>query len=279
MKVADPMCGGRGLERFGDRGGGGANGAAIECAGRAGLVEEGEKLFASLMVVLPWVFTVQHNCDGDLLLRRVVDDLAQPAKDILGRHLRGSLVVDEPKGIGDLPIAKQYRDVLVFRSDLVRLIEIPVALPGLLGGVERAGEDAFVGCQPAQSDLRQHRNQFRTDGAFRRPEAHGGSAECGAVKLDGALQLCLRIVRRMESRGEWEIRPGASSKVGIDDKRQDRMKEGGRRQLDLLPFHQSSIERNNVLHGGELERQDLLFFFFREAPVFLAQRSQARDSD
>ncbi len=79
----------------------------------------------------------------------------------------------------------------------------------------------------------------------------------------------------MESRGEWEIRSGAAGKVGIDDERQDRMKEGGRRQLDLLPLHQSSIERNNVLHGHELERQHLLFLFFREASVFLAQRSQA----
>ena len=275
MKMADPVCGRCGLERFGDRGSGGANGIAIECAGREGLVEEREKLFASFMVMFPRVFPVQHNRDGDLFLRRVVHDLAQPAKDIFGRHFRGGFVVDEPKGIGDLPIAKQHRDVLVFWSDLVRLIEIPVALPGLLGCSERASEDAFIGRQPPQSDLRQHRNQFRTDGAFRWPEAHGRPAECGGVKFDGALQLCFRIVRCMESRGEREIRSGASGKIGIDDERQDRMKEGGRRQLDLFPLHQSSIERNDVLHGHELEGQYFLFFFFREASVFLAQRSQA----
>ncbi len=73
------------------------------------------------------------------------------------------------------------------------------------------------------------------------------------MKLDGALQLRLRIFRRMESRGEREIRSGASSEVRIDDERQDRMKEGGRRELDLFPLHQSSIERNDVMHGGELE--------------------------
>ena len=151
-----------------------------------------------------------------------------------------------------------------------------MALPRLLGRVERASEDAFVGRQPAQSDLRQHRNHFRTDGALRRPEANGGSPECGGVKLDGALQLGLRIFRRMESRGEREIRSGASREFRIDDERQDWMKEGGRGELDLFPLHQPSIERNNVLHGDELEGQHLLFFFFREPPVFRAQCSQAR---
>ncbi len=53
------------------------------------------------------------------------------------------------------------------------------------------------------------------------------------------------------------------------------MKEGGRRELNLFPLHQSSIERNDVLHGGELEGQHVLFFLFREAPVFRSQRSQA----
>ena len=276
MEVADSMPGRRGFERFGDRRGGRANRVAIERAGRAGLVEEREKLFASLVVVLPWVFPVEHNCDGDLFLRRIVNDVAQPTKDIFGGHVRSGFVVDEPKGIGDLPIAKQYRDVVVLRPDPVGLIQVPVALPRLLGRVERAGEDAFVGRQPAQSDLRQHRNQFWTDGTFRRPEAHGSPAERGGMKLDGALQLGLRIFRRMESRGEREIRPGASREVRIDDERQDRMKERGGGEFDLFPLHQSSIERNNVLHGHELEGQHLLFFFFREAPVFRAQRSQAR---
>ena len=140
-------------------------------------------------------------------------------KDILGGHFRSGLIVDEPKGIGDLSIAKQHRDVLALRPDPVGLIQIPVALPRLLGRVERASEDAFVACQPAQSNLRQHRNQFWTDGTLRWPEAHGSPAECGGMTLDGALQLCLRIFRRMESRGEGEIRSGASSEVCIDDER------------------------------------------------------------
>ena len=146
-------------------------------------------------------------------------------------------MIDKPKGIGDLPIAKQHRDVLALRPDLVGLIQIPVALPWLLGRVERASEDAFVGRQPAQSDLRQHRNQFWTDGALRRPEAHGSPPECGGMKLDGALQLRLCIFGRMEPRGEREVRSGASSEVRIDDERQDRMKEGGRRELNLFPLH------------------------------------------
>ena len=73
------------------------------------------------------------------------------------------------------------------------------------------------------------------------------------MKLDGTLQLHLCIFRRMESRGEREIRSGASSEVRIDDERQDRMKERGCGELDLFPLHQSSILRNNVLHGDKLE--------------------------
>ena len=53
------------------------------------------------------------------------------------------------------------------------------------------------------------------------------------------------------------------------------MKEGRRRQLDLVPFQQAPIERNDFLHGNELEGQDFLLVFFREAPVFRAERSQA----
>ena len=186
MEVADPASGRRCFERFGNRGGGGANGIAIERAGRAGLIEKREKLFASLVVMLPGIFPVEHNRDGDLFLRRIVNDLPQPAEDIVCCHLRSRLVVDEAEGIGDLPIAKQYRDFLTFRSDRVGLIEILLPLPRLLGRVERAGQDAFVGRQPAESDLRQQRNQLRTDGALRRPEAYGGAAERGGMKFDRA---------------------------------------------------------------------------------------------
>src|SRR5262249_59525953 len=95
-------------------------------------------------------------------------------------------------------------------------------------------------------------------------------------KLDGALQLGRRIMRCMESRRQREIRPGAMSEVRIDEERQDRMKERGRGELDLLTLHQPPIERNDLLHGDELEGQDLLLFFFRKATIFRAQRSQAR---
>ena len=60
------MRGWRGFECFGDRRGGGANRVVIERAGRAGLVEEREKLFSTFVVVFPWIFPVEHNCDGNL---------------------------------------------------------------------------------------------------------------------------------------------------------------------------------------------------------------------
>src|SRR6185295_1976614 len=99
VKVADAMRDRRGLERLGDRCGRGASVVVIERAGRAGLVEKREKLFATLVVMFPWIFPVKDNGDGDLFLRRVVNDLAYPAKDILGGSIGSSLVVDEPKGI------------------------------------------------------------------------------------------------------------------------------------------------------------------------------------
>ena len=48
----------------------------IERAGRAGLIEEREKLFATLVVMFPRIFPVKDDGDGDLFLRRVVNDLA-----------------------------------------------------------------------------------------------------------------------------------------------------------------------------------------------------------
>src|SRR6185295_17061231 len=109
MEVADPTSGWRGFKRVGNRRGGGANRVVIERSGRAGLVEDREKLFAPLVIVFPWIFPVEHNRNGDLVLRRFVNDLAQPTKNILGGRFRSGLMVDEPKGIGDFPIAKQYR--------------------------------------------------------------------------------------------------------------------------------------------------------------------------
>ncbi len=181
-------------------------------------------------------FPRRANHDGDLLLRNFVNDVAQPTKDIVGGHIRSGLVIDEPKGIGDIPIAKHHRDLLALRPDPVGLIEVLVAMPWLLGRVERAGEDAFVRRQPADPDFRQHRNQLWTDRTLRRPEAHRSTAERGGVEFDGPLQLCLRIFRRMESRGQREIRSGASSEFRIDDERQDRVKERRGGQFDLSPL-------------------------------------------
>ncbi len=53
-------------------------------------------------------------------------------------------MIDEPEGIGEFPIAKQYGDVLAFQPDMVGLIEISVAMPWLLGRVKGASKDAFV---------------------------------------------------------------------------------------------------------------------------------------
>ena len=37
--------------------------------------------------MLPWVFPVEHNRDGNLFLRRFVNDVAQSALDVLGGTL------------------------------------------------------------------------------------------------------------------------------------------------------------------------------------------------
>src|SRR5438132_602573 len=122
MEVADPPSGWRCFECVGNRRAGGANRIVIERAGRAGIVEEREKLFATPVVVFPWIFPVEHNRDGHLVLGRFVNEVAQPTKKILFGGFRSGLMVDEPKGIGDLPIAKQYRNVLSLRPDQVGLI-------------------------------------------------------------------------------------------------------------------------------------------------------------
>ena len=64
MEVADPPSGWRCFECVGNRRAGGANRIVIERAGRAGIVEEREKLFATLVVMFPRIFSVKNDGDG-----------------------------------------------------------------------------------------------------------------------------------------------------------------------------------------------------------------------
>ena len=86
------------------------------------------------------------------LLRISFAMLAHPAKDILGGRFRGGLVVDEPEGIGDLPIAKHYRDVWSFRTRPCRADTDRRDGSRVAGHLQRAGKVAFVGRQPAESE-------------------------------------------------------------------------------------------------------------------------------
>src|SRR5256885_8813032 len=98
MEVADPPSGWRCFECVGNRRAGGANRIVIERAGRAGIEEEREKLFATPVVVFPWIFSVENNRDGHLVMRRFVDEVAQATKNILFGGFERGLLVHEAAG-------------------------------------------------------------------------------------------------------------------------------------------------------------------------------------
>ncbi len=57
--MADPLSGRRGSERFGDRRGGRTYRLAVERSGRRP-VKQREKLFATVVVMFPWIFPVEQ---------------------------------------------------------------------------------------------------------------------------------------------------------------------------------------------------------------------------
>ena len=72
-------------------------------------------------------------------------------------------------------------------------------MPRDLRRFERAREDAFIGGQPAEADASEQGNQFRTDRAFRRPQALRRPAERGGMILNSQTQLGFGIFRRTKA--------------------------------------------------------------------------------
>src|SRR5437867_3602263 len=57
-------------------------------------------------------------------------------------------------------------------------------------------------------------------------------------------ELGLRILRMRKPLRQGGIGPRPACRVGVNEQRQDRMEEGRRRELDLAPFLQPSVQRN-----------------------------------
>ena len=61
------------------------------------LIEQREEFLASVMVMLPGVFTVEDNRDKKVFARRLMRDCAEPANDVFQRELR-ALAPDKRPG-------------------------------------------------------------------------------------------------------------------------------------------------------------------------------------
>ena len=131
-----------------------------------GFVQERKESFAAVVIVFPWVFTVQHDGDDDLLLRRIVENAPHTPEDVLGRGFGRCLVVDESECVGDFTVAEQDGQRMLGVTDAIGLIERGLSMPWTAAHTERACEDTFVRGEPAKSGMMDKRKHLGTNRPF-----------------------------------------------------------------------------------------------------------------
>ena len=127
-----------------------------------GLVQEGKEPFTTVVVVFPWVFTVQNDGYDDLLLRCVVEDASQTPQDILGGGFGCCLVVHESECVGDLAVAEQDSQGMLGVTDVIGLIERGLSMPWAATHSQGTCEDALVRGKPAKAGLMDQRKHLGT---------------------------------------------------------------------------------------------------------------------
>src|SRR5208282_2753794 len=93
----------------------------------------------------------------------------------------------------------------------------------------------------------------------------------GAADVDGGVfRVAARVARQLD------LGHGLAGQLHVQQKRQDRMKERRRRQLDLAALRQLPVQRQDLPENVELPGEEPALFLFRELPAFFAQREQVR---
>src|SRR5436309_5945186 len=91
--------------------------------------------------------------------------------------------------------------------------------------VQGAGENPLVSGGPAEAQLREDRYQFGAHRAFGGPESHRTPPEESLVETERHAELGLRVLRMRKPLRQGGIGPRPARRVGVDQQRQDRMKE------------------------------------------------------
>lgn len=158
-------------------------------------------------------------------------------------------MIDEPKCIGNISVPEHHGERVGVRADRVGLIQMVLAIPGLVGHLKRAVKNAFVRRQPADSCFSQHGQQLRTDRTFGGPESGRRAAKRMCMVVDRPSDLRLGIGRSVKPGRQRQVGPGATCEFRVDDQRQDRVKERRGRQFDLSTILERRIHRDDLPDG------------------------------
>ncbi len=224
-------------------------------------VEGGEEGLAAIGEGLPGVLAVENQRGDAAAVGRDLGDVLEiidQVRDGLGGLVARGIEADE---VGERPVAEKRLDRCFVGVDAPALeeldvIDVAVIPRGIV--LEALEKIALVGAEIIEAGLDHERNDFRRDGAFRRPEAARALAEDLLVQFLREAELGADVLRRGEGGGQGRLGLATARDVGVVDQRHDGMKIGRGRQLDLAALGGGAIfaaGRGRGFRGGYRARR------------------------
>jgi len=174
--------------------------------------------------------------------------------------------------IADAAVAERGADGGAFVFGVESLVEmVPLELGVWMFGREAAPKDFLVGREPLEAEFPQHRDDFRADGTFRRPESAWRLAEKLRVIVTRKLKLGACVLGMQEARRKPAARHRPSGVLAVAEQRQDRVIERRRRDLDLSPVGSGLVTTDETGQNALLASEENLLVLLGEIAPLLFQ--------
>ena len=240
-------------------------------------VERAQEALAAVGECLPRILAIEDERNEPGVCGDLAGDVAEMREQML-RGLGGFVLRShEADEIRERFFAEDgvHRRAVVAHLPALKELQMIDRLP-LVGGVEpqRVEEILLVAAKILDAALRHERDELRRDRALARPQPARGLAEHLAMLLDGERELRRRILRPVVALRERTPRQAALGEGGVIDQRQDRVEEGGRRQLDLPALLGGAILRHDGAHDLDVDVADAQLFGLAEVAALALQLGQ-----
>ena len=234
---------------------------------RGVLVEGAEERDAAVGEVFPAVLAVEddgHESRG--VVPAGVADGVQLAEEVGGGDLAGAALVVEADLVGEGVVAEDDGQLGARLGDLPGAIQqfgVADVAPAVAAdlAVGRTAEDLLIRGDPPDAVPGQQRDHRLRDRPLARPHPARGRAEVLAVRRDGARDVVFGILGvAVAIRGQVDVGHRLACQPLVEQEGDDRVIEGGGRQLDLPALGELAME------GDDLAEQVALLV---EEPVLL----------